>query len=113
MSRWPTVAKHLAARLARQTLRRKDDFGGADERVAPQRHRHRAGMSRLTQEFDVEISLPGNRGDHAERLVAVLEHRPLFDMHLDIGRGYVARESSRGNIGDTLAVCGISRRRQA
>ena len=64
----PDGRHDLALRLARERLAEQHRFGGAGERVAPQQHRHGAGMAGFAEEFDVEIGLPDDRRDDAERL---------------------------------------------
>ena len=65
----PTVATTSPLRLARERLAEQHRFGGAGKRVAPQQHRHRAGMAGFAEEFHVEIGLPDDRRDDAERLL--------------------------------------------
>ena len=63
---------HLAFGVARQLFGQQDHLGAAGECVAPQHHRHRAGMAGFAQQLDIQISLPGNRRHDAKRLVAMI-----------------------------------------
>ena len=97
---------HLALGVARKAFAQQHRLGGPGERVAPHRHRNGAGMAGFAQKFDVQVGLPDDRRDDAERLVARLQHRPLLDVHLDIGGGLVARVGGGRDVGSGLAVRG-------
>ena len=57
----------------------------AQERVATHLHRHRAGVRRLAGE-DQPLALDALRaGDGADAEALRLEHRTLFDVHLEVG----------------------------
>jgi hypothetical protein len=95
---------HHVIACKRETLGRQRHLGGARQRIAPQGHRHSAGMARLSGDGDAKAALPNNTGDHAERLVFGLQKRPLFDMDLDVGRGIGARVGGLRNVFDVLAI---------
>src|SRR5579864_3250369 len=63
------------------------ELGGVDERVAPSLHRRRARVSRRAFEDDLATRETDDRADDAERRLAAQEHRPLFDVHLDVDLG--------------------------
>ena len=71
-------------------LDRDDAFGGARQRIAPQRHRHRAGMTGHAGEADRQPRGAGDRRDHADRQIVALQHRPLLDVQFDIGEQFAA-----------------------
>ena len=103
----PPDGRHdLALGLARERLAEQHRLGGAGERVAPQQHRHRAGVAGFAEQFDVEIGLSDDRGHDAERLIARLQHRPLLDVHLDIGGDVLAPVCGRRDIGHGFAIGG-------
>ena len=58
------------------------ELGCRAQGVAAQRHRHRAGVPRLTGEHDAPSGLTGDRRDDAERNTVGLEHRALLDVDL-------------------------------
>src|SRR5262245_18030415 len=82
------AARDLAA-LERRLCR-------SEERVAPHRNRRRPGMRRLADEAD-HVALDAERAKHdARRLVHRLEHRPLFDVELEIAaRGDLLQRGMR------------------
>ena len=69
---------------AAKFLDRNDAFGGARQRVAPQRHRHRAGVTGHAGHAHREAGGAGYRGHHADRQVLLLQHRSLLDVQFDI-----------------------------
>src|SRR5262252_2301112 len=58
---------------------------GADQRVAPPRHRCRPGMRLLAGDGDLIPALALRPSDDADRLLHRFEDRPLLDMRLEIG----------------------------
>ncbi len=94
---------HLALGFARQRFAEQHRFGGAGERVTPQHHRHGAGMAGLAEKFHVEIGLPDDRRDDAERLAARFQHRALLDVDLHIGGRLIAGIGGGGDVG--WAIC--------
>ena len=87
----PTVATTSPLRVARKRLAEQHRLGGTGERIAPQHHRHGAGMPGFAEKLDVEIGLSDDGGHDAERLVARLQHRSLLDVDFDVGRDLIAR----------------------
>ena len=71
-------------------LHRQHDFRQRRQRVAPQRHRRRAGMALEAGDLAVvpEHALAGI--DHADGLVLGLQDRALLDMQFDEAREFLA-----------------------
>ena len=76
-------------------LDRHDAFGGARQRIAPQRHRHRAGMAGHAGEICRQPRGAGYRRHHADGKVLLLQHRPLLDVQFDIGMQFATRPRRR------------------
>src|SRR5947207_15957935 len=63
---------------------RVDHASGADQGVAPPRHRRRAGMRLLTGYGDLVPALALRPGDDADRLLCSFDDRPLLDLRFEI-----------------------------
>ena len=94
--REPADGRDERRRLARERLRRQHHLGGGAERVVA---KLASGPSRRAPATPPKRSAarvwPGDRGDHAEGDVAVVEHRSLLDVHLDVA-GQRARRPRSG-----------------
>ena len=61
-----------------------DELRSGHQRIGPQVHRCRPGVSGLAGEREPQPTLPGNRGDHTHRQRLPLEQDALLDVHFDI-----------------------------
>ena len=77
-------------------------FGGHLQRVAAQRHRRRAGMCFHAGDHAVVPAYAQHAGDHADRDVVVLEHRPLLDMGLEIAADRMVAGLLLADVADAL-----------
>ena len=74
-----------AAVADRGVAHREREARRGEERVAPVRHRRRAGVRGLAAE-DHAVALDADRAEHgADRQPEALEHRPLLDVQLEVG----------------------------
>ena len=97
----PTVPTSPALVGLAEFLDRDDAFGGARQRIAPQRHRHRAGMAGHTGEARRQPRGARDRRHHADGKVFLLQNRPLLDVQFDIGKQLAA--GARGSA-DTIGI---------
>ena len=88
---YPTVPTSPRRIGQAQLLDLDDAFGRARQRVAPQCHRHGAGVTGHAGEPRRQTGGAGNRADHADRQIFRLQHRALLDVQLDIGQQFAAR----------------------
>jgi hypothetical protein len=65
-------------------LHRQDELGQRAGRVATQVHRHGARVPRPPREAYLRARGTRDRRDHPHRRAALLEHRTLLDVHLDV-----------------------------
>ena len=94
----PTVPTRPALVRLAEFLDRDDAFGGAGQRVAPQRHRHRAGVTGHAGEVRRQPRGAGYCRHHADGKVLLLQHRPLLDMQFDIGMQLAAGPRRRADM---------------
>src|SRR5450830_1138591 len=64
----------------------ENDFGGGSGGVLAHAHRGGAGMAGDALELDNVARTARNRGDDADRQVAVEQHRTLFDVDFDVAQ---------------------------
>ena len=95
---------HLAFGVTRHSFSGQYGLGRSRQRVTAQQHRHRAGMTGFAEQFNIQVSLPCDRVHDAQRLVAILKHRALLDMDLDVSRDAARRISCGGNVSGVLAI---------
>ena len=93
-----------------ELLDRDDAFGGARQRVAPQRHRHRAGVAGHAGEVRRQPRGASYRRHHADGKVLLLQHRPLLDVQFDIGMQFAARPRRRADMIGSSPNCTIASR---
>ena len=80
-------------------LDRDDAFGGTRQRIAPQHHRHRAGMAghageaspRAASRPQIAVTTPTGE-------IQPLQHRALLDVQFDIGQQFAARPRGRADM---------------
>src|ERR1700704_5660096 len=76
----PTVPTRVGA----AALYIEHDLGRGRGRVAPQGHRHRAGVTGHAGDGDTVADRPRDRRDDPDRQALLQQDRSLFDMHLEI-----------------------------
>src|SRR5512133_3976530 len=83
---------------------RVDHASGADQGVAPPRHRRRTGMRLLTGYGDLVPALALRPGNDADRLLRGFEDRPLLDMRFEISGDRPAAGRFRTGKADPLEL---------
>ena len=95
--------RHEPGLVERGLLGREHELGRRGGRVAAQVHRRRPGVPGAAREREPRVALARDRGDDAERQPFGLEHRPLLDVHLEVGARRRVVQRRAGLVADRLA----------